>query len=136
MPFARQAAQVQQPTATPPRTRRAVPAAGGARHAARPGRAPGQQPEQAARPHPPAEPLPAQPSLAGQSLLAPVTEGAGRSYAIGAPDANAAEGPEPLDGPGGAIEVADTPRPQPLDDELPRSRWTTRAGCWCGPRRT
>ncbi|SDO13584.1 PAS domain S-box-containing protein [Streptomyces sp. cf386] len=94
--------------------------------------------EQTARPHPPAEkpvpaqpvpaqPVPGQPSLggqaqpsqAGQTRLAPITEGAGRSYAIGAPDENAAEGPEPLDGPGGAIEVADTPRPQPMDDELP-----------------
>lgn len=64
----------------------------------------------------------AHPSLAGQARLAPGgsgTEGAGRSYAIGAPDENAAEGPEPLDGPGGAVEVADPPRPQPLDDELP-----------------
>ncbi|MEU3732947.1 PAS domain-containing protein [Streptomyces sp. NPDC033538] len=60
------------------------------------------------------------PSPAGnQPRRAPVTEGAGRSYAIGAPDKNAAEGPEPLDGPGGAVEVADTPRPQPMDDELP-----------------
>ncbi|MYQ46395.1 nickel transporter, partial [Streptomyces sp. SID4985] len=75
------------------------------------------QPEQSGRPHPAAEP--AQPSMAGQVRLAPGTEGIGRSYAIGAPDANAAEGPEPLDGPGGAVEVADTPRPQPLDDELP-----------------
>lgn len=57
--------------------------------------------------------------MAGQSRLAQMTEGAGRSYAIGAPDENAAEGPEPLDGPGGAVEIADTPRPQPLDDELP-----------------
>ncbi len=48
-----------------------------------------------------------------------MTEGGGRSYAIGAPDENAAEGPEPLDGPGGAVEVADPPRPQPMDDELP-----------------
>jgi CheY-like chemotaxis protein len=48
-----------------------------------------------------------------------MTEGGGRSYAIGAPDENAAEGPEPLDGPGGAVEVADPPRPQPRDDELP-----------------
>jgi CheY-like chemotaxis protein len=48
-----------------------------------------------------------------------MTEGSGRSYAIGAPDENAAEGPEPLDGPGGAVEVADPPRPQPMDDELP-----------------
>ncbi|WP_133169217.1 response regulator, partial [Streptomyces sp. MH60] len=92
--------------------------------------------EQPARPHPPAEQPPTgrptqqsqpqtppqqdQASLAGgQGRLAPVTEGAGRSYAIGAPDRNAAEGPEPLDGPGGAVEVADPPRPQPMDDELP-----------------
>ncbi|MGQ5225357.1 PAS domain-containing protein [Streptomyces sp. yara] len=61
----------------------------------------------------------AQPTPAGQSRLAPATEAAGRSYAIGAPDADAAEGPEPLDGPGGAVEVADPPRPQPMDDELP-----------------
>lgn len=68
------------------------------------------------------QPQPSQPSLAGQSRLVAGgtgTEGAGRSYAIGAPDENAAEGPEPLDGPGGAVEVADPPRPQPLDDELP-----------------
>ncbi|MDT0609806.1 hybrid sensor histidine kinase/response regulator [Streptomyces lancefieldiae] len=99
-------------------------------------------PEQTARPHPSAEqPSPAtqprtrpqpqpqppgqgqgqgQPSLAGgQPRRAPGTEGVGRSYAIGAPDKNAAEGPEPLDGPGGAVEVADPPRPQPMDDELP-----------------
>nr|WP_202458415.1 PAS domain-containing protein [Streptomyces sp. SID5464] len=96
---------------------------------------PAPRPEQAARPHPAAEPtpahgtahgtapapapVPAQPSLAGQSRLAQMTEGGGRSYAIGAPDENAAEGPEPLDGPGGAVEVADPPLPQPMDDELP-----------------
>ncbi|MEU6088715.1 PAS domain-containing protein [Streptomyces sp. NPDC047085] len=120
VPFARQAAQVQLPTATPPphapggsgrRRKLGTPPDPAARSEA--------QPEQAARPHPPAEPMPAQPSLAGQSRLAPGTEGGGRSYAIGAPDANAAEGPEPLDGPGGAVEIADTPRPQPMDDELP-----------------
>ncbi|WP_406008013.1 PAS domain-containing protein [Streptomyces sp. NBC_00637] len=102
------------------------------------------RPEQTARPHPsgeqpvgaqapapspgatptpaPAPPPVPHPSLAGQARLVPGgpgTEGAGRSYAIGAPDENAAEGPEPLDGPGGAVEVADPPRPQPLDDELP-----------------
>ncbi|MFI9338099.1 hybrid sensor histidine kinase/response regulator [Streptomyces althioticus] len=106
------------------------------------GQAPGAA--QGARPHPQqAEPVPpagqapapqqdrspaaalAQPSAqptptpAGQSRLAPDAEAAGRSYAIGAPDADAAEGPEPLDGPGGAVEVADPPRPQPMDDELP-----------------
>ncbi|MER6093404.1 hybrid sensor histidine kinase/response regulator [Streptomyces bluensis] len=64
-------------------------------------------------------PLPAQPSLAGQSRLDGVTDGAGRSYAIGAPDENADEGPEPLDGPGGAVEVSDQPQPRPMDDELP-----------------
>ncbi|MEV3956456.1 hybrid sensor histidine kinase/response regulator [Streptomyces albogriseolus] len=70
----------------------------------------------AALAQPPAQPAPAP---AGQSRLAPAAEAAGRSYAIGAPDADAAEGPEPLDGPGGAVEVADPPRPQPMDDELP-----------------
>ncbi|MFD4166873.1 PAS domain-containing protein [Streptomyces albidoflavus] len=42
----------------------------------------------------------------------------GRSYAIGAPD-EGAEGPEPLDGPNGAVEVANQPQPQPQDAELP-----------------
>ncbi|MGW1808533.1 PAS domain-containing protein [Streptomyces sp. NPDC002078] len=121
VPFSRQAAQVQQPTATPPPH---APGGSGRRRKLGtppdPAKRPEQQPEQAGRPHPAAEqPTTAHPSLAGQSRLAPGTEGAGRSYAIGAPDADAAEGPEPLDGPGGAIEIADTPRPQPLDDELP-----------------
>ncbi|MFD8464835.1 PAS domain-containing protein [Streptomyces cyaneofuscatus] len=52
----------------------------------------------------------------GQLLAPPVAEG--RAYAIGAPD-EGAEGPEPLDGPGGAVEVANRPQPLPLDDELP-----------------
>ncbi|MFD8391432.1 PAS domain-containing protein [Streptomyces sp. NPDC059680] len=117
VPFSRQAAQVQQPTATPPPH---APGGSGRRRKLGTPPDPARQPEQAGRPHPPAEqPTTAHPSLAGQSRLAPGTEGAGRSYAIGAPDADAAEGPEPLDGPGGAIEIADTPRPQPLDDELP-----------------
>ncbi len=120
VPFSRQAAQVQQPTATPPPH---TPGGSGRRRKLGtppdPAARPETQQEQAARPHPPAGQPTAQPSLAGQSRLAPATEGAGRSYAIGAPDANAAEGPEPLDGPGGAVEIADTPRPQPLDDELP-----------------
>ncbi|MEU8975576.1 PAS domain-containing protein [Streptomyces monashensis] len=117
VPFARQAAQVQQPTQTqtpPPH----APGGSGRR------RKLGTPPDPAARPEPAAEaataqPAVAQPSLGGQSRPAPGTEGAGRSYAIGAPDADAAEGPEPLDGPGGAVEVADPPRPQPMDDELP-----------------
>lgn len=52
----------------------------------------------------------------GRLMSAPASEG--RSYAIGAPD-EGAEGPEPLDGPGGAVEVANRPQPQPVDDELP-----------------
>ncbi|MDT9701614.1 PAS domain-containing protein [Streptomyces sp. P17] len=116
VPFTRQAVQVQQPSATPPPHQ----TNGGGRRrklGTRPDPASAAQPEQAARPHPQAEQP--QPSPAGQSRLAQGTEGTGRSYAIGAPDKNAAEGPEPLDGPGGAVEVADTPRPQPMDDELP-----------------
>ncbi|MCG0063121.1 PAS domain-containing protein [Streptomyces tricolor] len=154
VPFARQAAQVQQPTATPPPH---APGGSGRRRKLGtppdPATRPEPRPDQAARPHPPAEPAPGQPSvtgqpsvpgqpplagqpsvpqpapagpvpvpqpsLGGQSRSVAGTEGAGRSYAIGAPEPDAAEGPEPLDGPGGAVEVADTPRPQPLDDELP-----------------
>jgi PAS domain S-box-containing protein len=55
-------------------------------------------------------------NVSGQLLSAPAAEG--RAYAIGAPD-EGAEGPEPLDGPGGAVEVANRPSPQPVDDELP-----------------
>ncbi|MGZ9931930.1 PAS domain-containing protein [Streptomyces sp. NC-S4] len=43
----------------------------------------------------------------------------GRAFAIGAPEAGADEGPEPLDGPGGAVEVVNRPVPQPVDDEMP-----------------
>ncbi|WP_306184456.1 PAS domain-containing protein [Streptomyces sp. MK5] len=145
VPFSRQAAQVQQPSATPP-----PHTPGGSGRRRKLGTPPDPataRPEQTGRPHPSAEQAaPAQPSLGGspvgpapaasaapavpgapaqpspppgQPRLAQTTEGAGRSYAIGAPDENAAEGPEPLDGPGGAVEVADMPRPQPMDDELP-----------------
>lgn len=110
VPFTRQAAQVQVPVATP--TPPPHQSGGGGRR-----RKLGTRPEPAAGVAEQGER--AQPSMAGQSRLAQMTEGAGRSYAIGAPDENAAEGPEPLDGPGGAVEIADTPRPQPLDDELP-----------------
>ncbi|MEU2155405.1 PAS domain-containing protein [Streptomyces sp. NPDC019396] len=62
-------------------------------------------PETGARPHP-------------QQRLGTATPPEGRAYAIGAPD-DGAEGPELLDGPGGAIEVANQPVPLPVDDELP-----------------
>ncbi|WP_345799698.1 response regulator, partial [Streptomyces rochei] len=147
VPFNRQAVQVQQPSATPAphqpggsgRRRKLgtppEPAAARADQAARPHPSPDQPaaaqspnrpqpqhqpqgPEQspgAGRPQPQEQPT----LTGGQPRRAPGTEGVGRSYAIGAPDRNAAEGPEPLDGPGGAVEVADPPRPQPMDDELP-----------------
>ncbi|MFV0134942.1 PAS domain-containing protein [Streptomyces sp. HMX87] len=137
VPFTRQATQVQQPSATPApqhpggsgRRRKLGtppdPAAGRPEQAA-PAQSPTEQPQTPppaqSQPHtpPPAQPQPhSAPTPPGQSRLAPATQGAGRSYAIGAPDENAAEGPEPLDGPGGAVEVADTPRSQPMDDELP-----------------
>ena len=71
----------------------------------------GTPPEGVERPtEAPARPHPVLPS--------PPSEGQGRAYAIGAPD-EGAEGPEPLDGPGGAVEVANRPQPQPVDDELP-----------------
>lgn len=56
------------------------------------------------------------PHQQAQQRLARQSEG--RSYAIGAPD-EGSEGPQPLDGPGGAVEVANRPQPQPVDDELP-----------------
>ncbi|MDT0445871.1 PAS domain-containing protein [Streptomyces johnsoniae] len=51
------------------------------------------------------------------------TQGRGRQFAIGAPAEGAAEGPEPLDGPNGAVEVTErhvpAGPPAPADDELP-----------------
>ncbi|MFF3911783.1 PAS domain-containing protein [Streptomyces sp. NPDC001848] len=123
VPFARQTAQpggLPRPTApTPPP--HASNGSGRRRKLGTPPEPAGERPEAAGRPHPQplSAPVPPQPSLAGQSRLTPATEGAGRSYAIGAPDENADEGPEPLDGPGGAVEIADQPHTQPMDDELP-----------------
>ncbi|MFF2062674.1 PAS domain-containing protein [Streptomyces sp. NPDC058200] len=80
-------------------------------------------PESDARPHPQAQghaqghPQGQSGSSQGGSRL-PSAHSEGRSYAIGAPD-EGAEGPQPLDGPGGAVEVANRPQPRPVDDELP-----------------
>jgi PAS domain S-box-containing protein len=53
----------------------------------------------------------------------PQLPGRAREFAIGAPAAGAAEGPEPLDGPNGAVEVTDDPQMtmslRAVDDELP-----------------
>jgi PAS domain S-box-containing protein len=49
----------------------------------------------------------------------PRSQAPGRSYAIGAPAEGAAEGPEPLDGPNGAVDVtdvADDRQEEPLDE--------------------
>ncbi|RZE11528.1 hybrid sensor histidine kinase/response regulator [Streptomyces albidoflavus] len=80
-------------------------------------------PQQAAPPAPPQQATPAAstPVPAPAPAPAPEADGypaQGRSYAIGAPD-EGAEGPEPLDGPNGAVEVANQPQPQPQDAELP-----------------
>ncbi|MFI1014441.1 PAS domain-containing protein [Streptomyces sp. NPDC020965] len=77
-----------------------------------------------AKPHPqagaPGSPAsPSTPPPSAQSApRRPGERAEGRAYAIGAPD-EGAEGPEPLDGPGGAVEVANRPQPHPVDDELP-----------------
>ncbi|WP_234101791.1 PAS domain-containing protein [Streptomyces venezuelae] len=70
-----------------------------------------------ARPHPQAETASAPAAESSLGLVPAASEG--RAYAIGAPAAGSAEGPEPLDGPGGAVEVANRPAPRPVDDELP-----------------
>ncbi|MFI0738159.1 PAS domain-containing protein [Streptomyces sp. NPDC021100] len=52
-------------------------------------------------------------------LRPPAAAQEGRAFAIGAPD-EGAEGPEPLDGPNGAVEINPAvPVPPPVDDELP-----------------
>ncbi|MFG2138872.1 PAS domain-containing protein [Streptomyces sp. NPDC048650] len=79
-------------------------AAGGAR----PGAMPSPQAGPAPQPVAPAAPQ-QQPRL--------MDAGEGRAFAISAPD-EGSEGPEPLDGPNGAIEVMDR-QPMPMDDELP-----------------
>ncbi|GAA2260174.1 PAS domain-containing protein [Streptomyces amakusaensis] len=71
--------------------------------------------EPSARPHPQGQPGT---GPGGTAPRPPGERAEGRAYAIGAPD-EGAEGPQPLDGPGGAVEVANRPQPQPVDDELP-----------------
>ncbi|WP_078607484.1 PAS domain-containing protein [Streptomyces flavidovirens] len=117
MPFAQQVAQQQNQTlgsgrrrklaAARPEAEQSAPAEGTAtQDAAEPG----------ARPHPQSPQSPQSPHGSLQQRLPAHAEG--RAYAIGAPD-EGSEGPEPLDGPNGAVEVANRPQPQPVDDELP-----------------
>ncbi|SEB92347.1 PAS domain S-box-containing protein [Streptomyces sp. 2224.1] len=77
---------------------------------------PGAPQPQQQQPGPPApHQAPAQPQSPPQPHL--MDTGEGRAFAISAPD-EGSEGPEPLDGPNGAIEVVDR-QPMPMDDELP-----------------
>ncbi|MEU8872536.1 PAS domain-containing protein [Streptomyces javensis] len=81
----------------------------------------GQQPRTGPQPHPGpqtgAQPRPQPgPGAQPQRAVGP-SQGSGRAFAIGAPD-EGAEGPEPLDGPNGAVEIVDDRTPPP-DDELP-----------------
>ncbi|MEV0024710.1 PAS domain-containing protein [Streptomyces atroolivaceus] len=119
VPFAQHLAHQQNQTLGGAGRRRKLAAPPEAERAAPPTMAP-------VPPQPAPAPAPPQPggtqgstvqgSGSGQLLSPPASEG--RAYAIGAPD-EGAEGPEPLDGPGGAVEVANRPQPQPVDDELP-----------------
>ncbi|MCH0542169.1 PAS domain-containing protein [Streptomyces sp. MUM 203J] len=115
VPFAQQqpqqAAQPPAPGATPTGTPVSGSGSGRRRRLATPPEG-DRQPGAANGPVP--SPQPPQPVLG-----TPPSEGRGRAYEIGAPDEGADEGPEPLDGPGGAVEVANEPQPQPVDDELP-----------------
>ncbi|QHC26453.1 PAS domain-containing protein [Streptomyces sp. GS7] len=95
--------------AAPPRDgERGTPAEGTPREAHPPV---GAQP-----PHQPAgQQPPAKPQAGPQAHL--MEAGEGRAFAISAPD-EGSEGPEPLDGPNGAIEVMERQQ-LPMDDELP-----------------
>ncbi|MBT2397468.1 PAS domain-containing protein [Streptomyces sp. ISL-100] len=115
MPFAQQIAQQQQNQTLGSGRRRKLAASRTEAEQSTPaeGAATQDSAEPAARPHPQGQ-GPGQGPL--QQRLS--TQGEGRAYAIGAPD-EGSEGPEPLDGPNGAVEVANRPQPQPVDDELP-----------------
>ncbi|MGW2403514.1 PAS domain-containing protein [Streptomyces sp. NPDC001739] len=135
VPFAQQIAGQQRPLppgSTPPggtsagsgrRRKLAAPPQDGERAAAAgpvpdgAGPRPGPQPAAAA----PQDRAPAggQPGPAPAAQPQPhlMDAGEGRAFAISAPD-EGSEGPEPLDGPNGAIEVLDR-QPLPMDDELP-----------------
>ncbi|MCX2179066.1 PAS domain-containing protein [Streptomyces sp. SKN60] len=115
--------------ATPPVPAGATPAtpSGRRRKLGNPA-AEGRQPApEAATAHPPVEPpvpspvpMPVPvPVPVSVPVPAPAQASEGRAYAIEAPAEGSAEGPEPLDGPGGAVEVSNQPLPQPVDDELP-----------------
>ncbi|MEU5210429.1 PAS domain-containing protein [Streptomyces sp. NPDC020742] len=125
VPFAQQIVDPQRPPAppgsTPPggtsagsgrRRKLATPPQEGERPAA------GATPAEA-RPHPGAAPAgqPDRPQPADRQQPHLMDASEGRAFAISAPD-DGSEGPEPLDGPNGAVEVMNR-QPMPMDDELP-----------------
>ncbi|MCX5199959.1 PAS domain-containing protein [Streptomyces sp. NBC_00237] len=121
MPFSQQIAQQQNQTLGSGRRRKLAAPSEAERPAAAALSGAAEEPE--ARPHPQSPqhtPTGGTPTGAAapqhQQLIPEASEG--RAYAIGAPD-EGSEGPEPLDGPGGAVEVSNRPVPQPVDDELP-----------------
>ncbi|WP_240139620.1 hybrid sensor histidine kinase/response regulator [Streptomyces sp. MUM 178J] len=111
VPYAQQAAQ----QATPPHGQ---PSAGSGRRRKLATRPDAEHAEAAARRHATQPPSPSQPQPQPEPAKRAADRSEGRAYAISAPD-EGAEGPEPLDGPGGAVEVSNRPQPQPVDDELP-----------------
>ncbi|MFE0192214.1 PAS domain-containing protein [Streptomyces sp. NPDC058989] len=133
VPFAQQIADQQRPPAppgsTPPggtsagsgrRRKLAAPPQDGERALAADSAADGARPHPGApQPQPDRSPVPAQPKQPAQPQPQPhlMDASEGRAFAISAPD-EGSEGPEPLDGPNGAIEVVDR-QPLPMDDELP-----------------
>ncbi|MGA5559981.1 PAS domain-containing protein [Streptomyces platensis] len=129
VPFAQQIADQQRPPAPPGSTPPGGTSAGSGRRRklAAPQedrRAAGAEPTPAEAPAPPAAPQPKPPAPdRPQSPAQPhpqphlMDASEGRAFAISAPD-EGSEGPEPLDGPNGAIEVMDR-QPMPMDDELP-----------------
>ncbi|MEU3445756.1 PAS domain-containing protein [Streptomyces thermolilacinus] len=126
VPFTQQAAAAQHQTPAQGTGTGTGSGSGRRRKLATPPETDPQPAPEAAAPAPPAAtpapgtptPVPHTPAPHGQHLLTPPAA-EGRAYEIGAPDEGADEGPEPLDGPGGAVEVANEPQPQPVDDELP-----------------
>ncbi|WP_106438346.1 response regulator [Streptomyces sp. AA0539] len=107
-----------------------TPAQGTGTGGTQPGRrrklaAPPDEATDAVPPGPVAGPVPEARAVGAARQAAQNVTGGGREFAISAPAAGAAEGPEPLDGPGGAVEVTEgrpgaAPRvPAPADDELP-----------------
>ncbi|MFG2092995.1 PAS domain-containing protein [Streptomyces sp. NPDC048612] len=117
VPFAQQIADQQRPPVPPGSTPPGGTSAGSGRR--RKLAAPPQEDRRATGAGPAPAEAPAHPGAPQQPPAPPhlMDASEGRAFAISAPD-EGSEGPEPLDGPNGAIEVMDR-QPMPMDDELP-----------------